>query len=91
MSKLKAIVIADIHGSLKLLRRLRKELEEVDVIFVAGDIAGTICIPLIFQSIIKYKRISREKYMELVFGKKYKEFVDFQIQQPRKFWIFCVD
>jgi len=53
VSKLKAIVIADIHGSLKLLRRLRKELEEVDVIFVAGDIAGTICIPLIFQSIIK--------------------------------------
>lgn len=84
MSKLKAIVIADIHGSLKLLRRLRKELEEVDVIFIAGDIAGTICIPLIFQSIIKYKRISRKKYMELVFGEKYKEFVDFQLQTTKK-------
>ncbi|UJG42214.1 MAG: metallophosphoesterase [Candidatus Heimdallarchaeum endolithica] len=81
---MKAIVLADIHGSLKLLRKLKKKLEEVDVIFVAGDIAGTIYIPLIFQSIIKYKKISREKYMELVFGKKYSEFVEFQLRSTKK-------
>lgn len=53
-------------------------------LFITGDIAGTISYPLILKSIIKSGRISREKYIELVYGQYLHQFTEFQIKTAEK-------
>ena len=53
-------------------------------LFVTGDIAGTVSYPLILKSIIKSRRISSEKYVELVYGLYIHQFTEFQIKTAEK-------
>lgn len=80
MIKVRFGLIGDIHGNLKHLQQTIKKLEKhkIDALFVTGDIAGTVHYPLIINSILKYKTISREKYVDLVYGEAYHRFTEFQ-------------
>jgi len=57
---------------------------DCQALFVTGDIAGTISYRLILKSIIKSGRISREKYIELVYGQHLHQFTEFQIKTAEK-------
>jgi Icc-related predicted phosphoesterase len=56
------------------------------MIFIAGDITGTLSYSLILKSIIRNKRISREKYADEVYGKYLEEFTKFQISSVKSFF-----
>ena len=69
-------IIGDIHGSILNLKRIIPKLKKSEIIFVTGDITGTISYPLVIKSILKSRRISREKYAELVYNDYISEFID---------------
>ena len=77
-------IIGDIHGSILNLKRIIPKLKKSEIIFVTGDITGTISYPLVIKSILKSRRISREKYAELVYNDYISEFIDYQISSARK-------
>ncbi|MHA1304893.1 MAG: metallophosphoesterase family protein [Candidatus Heimdallarchaeaceae archaeon] len=81
---MRVAVLADIHGSLRQLKRIKSKLEQVDLIFIAGDIAGTTSLRLIWKSILRSKRISKKEYMKLVFGDHYSSFAEFQLKTTSK-------
>ncbi|MHA1686555.1 MAG: metallophosphoesterase family protein [Candidatus Heimdallarchaeaceae archaeon] len=73
-------VIGDMHGNLRNLKKVIKKLdsENIDALFITGDIAGTIHWTLILKSIWKYKNISRARYVDVVYGEGYQKFTEFQ-------------
>ncbi len=75
---MKFSIIGDLHGSSVYLRYIRRKIKKTDALFITGDIAGTLSYRLILKSIVKNRKISREKYAELVYGKYLSEFVKFQ-------------
>ena len=56
----------------------------MDALFVTGDIAGTLSYRLILKSIITSRKISREKYAELVYGKYLAKFDGFQKRTAKR-------
>jgi Icc-related predicted phosphoesterase len=56
------------------------------MIFIAGDITGTISYPLILKSIIKNRKISRKAYADEVYGEDKNKFTDFQIKSAMRFF-----
>ncbi|TET80573.1 MAG: hypothetical protein E3J43_02000 [Candidatus Heimdallarchaeota archaeon] len=81
---MKISVIGDLHGSNVYLRYILRKIRKTDALFIAGDIAGTISYCLILKSIFKSKKISREKYTELVYDKYLPQFIEFQKKSTRK-------
>lgn len=77
-------VIGDIHGSILNLKRITKKLNKFQLIFITGDITGTISYPFVIKSILKSKRISREKYAELVYNDYLPEFIEHQLESAKK-------
>jgi Icc-related predicted phosphoesterase len=67
------------------LRTLIPKLRKVDKIFIAGDIVGTLSYPLILRSIIRNRKISRERYADDVYGRYLKQFSKFQISSAKQF------
>ena len=84
-------VLSDIHGCLVYLKKLIPKLRKTDMIFIAGDITGTLSYSLILKSIISSGRISREKYADKVYGKYLKEFTKFQISSVERFFKIIAD
>ena len=68
------------------LKKLIPKLKKVDIIFIAGDIVGTLSYSLILKSIVRNRKISRERYAEDVYGKYLKEFTRFQLSSARRFF-----
>ena len=81
---MKFSIIGDLHGSTIYLRYLKRKLSKTDAIFITGDIAGTLSYRLILKSIIQSRKISREKYAELVYGKYLTKFAKFQKKTANK-------
>ncbi len=77
-------VIGDIHGSIANLKRIIQQSKKAQIIFITGDITGTISYPLVVKSILKSKRISREKYAELVYNDYLPEFIKYQLKSAEK-------
>ena len=77
-------VIGDIHGSILNLKRVAQKLKQYQLVFVTGDITGTISYPLIIKSILKSKRISREKYAELVYNDYLPDFIKHQLKSAEE-------
>ena len=77
-------VIGDIHGSISNLKRISQKLKRYQFVFITGDITGTISYSLVIKSILKSKRISREKYAELVYNDYLPEFIEHQLQSAKK-------
>ena len=77
-------VIGDIHGSIYNLKRVVRKLKNHQSIFVTGDITGTISYPLVIKSILKSKRISREKYAELVYNDHLPDFIKYQLKSAEE-------
>jgi len=80
----KYAILGDLHGCVINLKRIQKKLKQCDVIFITGDITGTISYPLVIKSILKTRKISREKYTELVYTKYLEKFTKFQINTAKK-------
>lgn len=78
-------ILGDIHGCFSNLKRIISQLRKCDAVFIVGDITGTLSYSLIIKSIIKNKKISREKYAELVYGEEREKFARFQIKTATKF------
>ncbi|MHA1198141.1 MAG: metallophosphoesterase family protein [Candidatus Heimdallarchaeaceae archaeon] len=81
---MKYAILGDLHGCIINLQRIRKKLKQCEAIFITGDITGTISYPLIFKSILKSRRISREKYTELVYTDYLENFTSFQIRTAKR-------
>ncbi len=81
---MKISVIGDCHGSNANLHRILRKIRKTDALFITGDIAGTISYRLVLKSILKSKKISREKYTELVYDKYLPQFIEFQRKSTRK-------
>lgn len=81
---MKISVIGDLHGSNAYLRHILRKIRKTDALFITGDIAGTISYRLILKSILKSKKISREKYTELVYDKYLPQFIEFQKKSTRR-------
>ncbi len=81
---MKFSVIGDLHGSIANLRYIKRKIRKTDALFITGDIAGTLSYRLILKSILKSKKISREKYAELVYDKYLVEFTEFQKKSVRR-------
>ncbi|NPD89116.1 MAG: hypothetical protein HGN29_10355 [Asgard group archaeon] len=79
-------VLSDIHGCLIYLRKLIPKLRKADMIFIAGDITGTLSYSLILKSITRNRKISREKYANEVYGEYLEEFTKFQISSAKRFF-----
>ncbi|MHA2256266.1 MAG: metallophosphoesterase family protein [Candidatus Heimdallarchaeaceae archaeon] len=79
-------VLSDIHGCLIYLRNLIPKLKKIDMIFIAGDIIGTLSYSLILKSMARNKKISRDRYANEVYGKYLKEFTEFQIASAKRFF-----
>jgi Icc-related predicted phosphoesterase len=77
-------VIGDLHGSIANLRQIIRKISKTDALFITGDITGTISYSLILKSILKSKKISREKYAELVYNQYLPQFIKFQIKSAKK-------
>ena len=77
-------IIGDLHGSISNLRQIIRKIKKTDALFITGDITGTISYPLILKSILKSKKISREKYTELVYNQYLPQFIKFQIKSAKK-------
>ncbi len=77
-------VIGDLHGSISNLRQIIRKIRKTDALFITGDITGTISYSLILKSILKSKKISREKYTELVYSQYLPQFIKFQIKSAKK-------
>lgn len=81
---MKYAIIGDLHGCVINLKRILRKLKKCDIIFITGDITGTISYSLVMKSIIKNKKISREKYTELVYTKNLDNFTRFQLKTAKK-------
>ncbi|OLS32053.1 MAG: 3',5'-cyclic adenosine monophosphate phosphodiesterase CpdA [Candidatus Heimdallarchaeota archaeon AB_125] len=81
---MKFSIIGDLHGSLVYLRCIKRKIRKTDALFITGDIAGTLSYRLILKSILKNKKISRENYAELVYGKYLTQFVNFQRKTAKR-------
>ena len=77
-------ILGDLHGCVSDLKRIKSKIMKCQALFITGDIAGTISYRLILKSIIKSGRISREKYIELVYGQYLHQFTEFQIKTADK-------
>jgi len=77
-------IIGDLHGCVSDLKRIKRKIMKCQALFITGDIAGTISYSLILKSLIKSGRISREKYIELVYGQYLHQFTEFQIKTAEK-------
>ena len=77
-------ILGDLHGCIINLKRIRRELKKCNLIFITGDITGTISYPLIIKSILRSKIISRERYTQLVYSKYLEKFTKFQIRTAKK-------
>ncbi len=77
-------VIGDLHGSISNLRQIIRKIRKTDALFITGDITGTISYSLVLKSILKSKKISREKYTELVYNQYLPQFIKFQIKSAKK-------
>jgi len=82
----KIAIISDIHGCLGYLQRLIPKLRRTDMIFIAGDITGTLSYSLILKSIIRNRKISREVYANEVYGKYKEKFTEFQVKSVMRFF-----
>lgn len=81
--KKRILLLSDIHGNIRAFQQLVNNVKlqkMVDCILIAGDIAGTICYPLIFWSILKERKLSRPLYAKLVYGRARAKFIMFQIK-----------
>ena len=81
---MKIAIIGDIHGSHRSLKRIIKDLKAVDMIFITGDIGGTVSVKLLLKSIVKTKKISREAYAKLVFSDFLSDFTKYQLKTAKK-------
>lgn len=81
---MKYAIIGDLHGCVIYLRRIIKKLKKCDAIFITGDIAGTISYTLILKSIFRSRKISRERYTELVYDDYLEKFTSFQIKTSKR-------
>lgn len=77
-------VIGDLHGSISNLRQIIRKIRKTDALFITGDITGTISYSLVLKSILRSKKISREKYTELVYNQYLPQFIKFQIKSAKK-------
>lgn len=71
-------IIGDIHGSIRNLKRAIRFLKKSNLIFITGDIISTVSFSLVIKSILKFRTISREKYVDLVYGDELQEFTKHQ-------------
>ena len=81
---MKYAILGDLHGCILNLKRIKNKLKQCQTIFITGDITGTISYSLIIKSIFETKRISRERYTELVYSKYLDKFTSFQIKTAKK-------
>ena len=81
---MKYAIFGDLHGSIINLKRIRRKLKQCQAIFITGDITGTISYPLVIRSILISKKISRERYTELVYTKYLEKFTRFQIRTAKR-------
>ncbi len=81
---MKFAILGDLHGCISNLRRIQRKLKECQVIFITGDITGTISYPLVVKSILRSRRISRDRYTELVYTRYLNKFTKFQIKTAKR-------
>ncbi|MCE7741489.1 MAG: hypothetical protein GOP50_03435 [Candidatus Heimdallarchaeota archaeon] len=81
---MKYAILGDLHGCINNLKRIRKKLKQCEAIFITGDITGTISYPLVFKSVLKSGKVSRERYTELVYSDYLDSFATFQIRNAKK-------
>ncbi|MFW9851398.1 MAG: metallophosphoesterase [Candidatus Thorarchaeota archaeon] len=77
-------IIGDLHGSISNLRQIIRKIQKTDALFITGDITGTISYYLVLKSILKSKKISRERYTELVYNQYLPQFIKFQVKSAKK-------
>ena len=89
ISKLRLLLISDIHGNIPAVKRLvaarYSERSKFDALVVSGDLPTTIPFLLVTQYILQHRNLSRINYSKQVYFNKLRtQFVRMQIQSIDK-------
>ena len=89
ISKLRLLLISDIHGNIPAVKRLvaarYSERSKFDALVVSGDLPTTIPFLLVTQYILQHRNLSRINYSRQVYFNKLRtQFVRMQIQSIDK-------
>jgi len=78
------LLLADIHGNIRALKRALLSAKRVDSIVIAGDLPLTTPFSLILSFSILSKGLNREMYSKWVYGKNREKFASLQKKNTSK-------